>query len=221
MYMRALPPWMGVVAILMGLTVMSHATSAQESLTPSQDPVAGARLFETKGCVQCHAINGAGGKAGPDLGHVERSRSYYGLAAAMWNHVPQMAPRIRQSGAERPYLTSDEMSDLVAFLYKLRPGERLLDESGDAQRGQQIVADKGCLECHSLWPPKGKHAGSLNRLKGVGSPWAIIAMMWNHAFLMELKTEEVRGPWPTLSAGEMTDLVAFLRVHGYARDGQR
>src|SRR6187200_240578 len=42
-------------------------TSAIASLTG--DPARGKTLFETKGnCVSCHAINGAGGSSGPDLG---------------------------------------------------------------------------------------------------------------------------------------------------------
>jgi mono/diheme cytochrome c family protein len=194
------------------------AASAQELFTPTQDPVVGARLFEVKGCVQCHAIKGVGGKDGPDLGRLEQARSFYDLAAAMWNHLPQMAQRIRASDAVRPYLTPNEMSDLIAFLY----GPRSFDEpgeAGDPRRGQQLVADKGCLNCHSLAPPRGKTAGTLSWLKGVDSPWTVMAMMWNHSFLMAVMTEDQKTAWPRLSSGEMADLVAFLRAHAYGNRG--
>jgi mono/diheme cytochrome c family protein len=191
------------------------AAAAQELFTPTQDPVAGARLFESKGCVQCHAINGAGGKDGPDLGRLERTRSFYELTAAMWNHLPRMAERIRASAAARPYLTPNEMSDLMAFL-----GPRALDDAapqgaGGPARGRRLLADKRCLDCHSLSPPRGKAARSLDALKGVDSPWTVMATMWNHAFLMTVTTDDRKVAWPRLSPDEMADLVAFMRAHAY------
>ena len=92
-------------------------------------------------------MNGVGGKNGPDLSRVARPRSFYDLAAAMWNHLPHMSGRIWASGADRPYLTPYEMSDLIAFLYTpnafSRPGavdggERFFSESGNPQRGGQL-----------------------------------------------------------------------------------
>lgn len=204
--------------------------SAQEPFTPTQDPVTGARLFEVKGCAQCHAINGVGGKDGPDLGRIEQPRSLYDLAAAMWNHLPRMAKRMWTSRADRPYLTANEMSDLIAFLSAPRSfetpdqverGKQLRGRPGDPQRGQHLVAEKGCLGCHSLTGPGGKAAGSLDWLKGLDSPWTVIATMWNHSFLMELKSEERNSAWPLLSPDEMADLVAFLRAHAYSGDRGR
>ena len=195
--------------------------AADELFTPSRDPVAGARLFEAKGCAHCHAIKGVGGTEGPDLGRLQGSRSLYELTAAMWNHLPQMAPRIRASLAPRPYLTPNEMSDLVAFLHGPRPLEEPgPGESGDPARGRQLLADKGCLDCHSLTPPRGKAAKSLSGLRGVDSPWSVMATMWNHAFLMDLVTGDQKIVWPRLSSQEMAELVAFLRVHAYGRDGR-
>jgi mono/diheme cytochrome c family protein len=192
--------------------------SAQQPYTPTSNLAAGARLFQTKRCIQCHAINDVGGKEGPDLGRIEPPGSFYGLAAAMWNHLPQMAQRIQASRAERPYFTPDEMSDLIAFLY---PSKSFDGGPGDAKRGRQLVSDKGCLACHELSGPGRRDVRSLDELKGFDSPWTVIAAMWNHAFLMELKTEEQRGAWPRFSAAEMADLVAFLRAHAYSRDRDR
>jgi mono/diheme cytochrome c family protein len=212
------------VAFLCALGV----ASAEEPFTATQDPRAGAHLFQAKGCARCHAIHGVGGTNGPDLGRLAPPRSFYDVAAAMWNHLPGMARRMWPSLADRPYLTSNEMSDLVAFLYASRSpdapdpgGEGQRPGPGDPERGRQLVADKGCLGCHSLTGRGGAVAGSLDWLKGFDSPWTIIATMWNHSFLMALQTEVHKSPWPTLSPDEMADLVAFLRAHGYSRDRGR
>lgn len=45
---------------------------------------------------------GAGGKVGLDLGRNLRSRSFYDLAARMWNHLPKMSERMRDLGIARP-----------------------------------------------------------------------------------------------------------------------
>lgn len=185
--------------------------SGQSSGTPAGNSAAGLRLFQTKGCVRCHAINGAGGRTGPDLGLLPRPRSLYDLAAAMWNHVPQMADQIWASKSDRPYLTSGEMRDLAAFLYA---PDALEDPAspGDAARGRRLLTDRGCLTCHSIEPPRGPHAGSLTKLKGLASPWAVIAIMWNHAFLMETESRHQKTDLPRLTSDEMRDIAEILQA---------
>lgn len=131
----------------------------------------------------------------------------------MWNHAPQMSERIRGSDAKRPYVTAREMSDLGAFLYGgdvVRGDARLVGPRGDARRGERLVTEKGCLACHSITRPGGRRAGSLDSLKGIESPWTVVAQMWNHAFLMDLATRAEGYTWTTLTAEEMADLTAFL-----------
>jgi len=210
--------------LLVGIVVSLWAhggASAQAVFTPTQDPVAGARLFQDKGCIQCHAVNGVGGTSGPDLGRVQRPRSFYDSAAAMLNHVPEMAKRIWASGADRPRFTPAEMSDLMAFLYapttlgtsgRVEGGRPPIGEPGDPRRGRQLVTDKGCLTCHSVSGPGGKQAGNLKLLKGIDSPWTVLSVMWNHAFLMELESQSQKRAWPRLRSDEMADLVAFLQA---------
>jgi mono/diheme cytochrome c family protein len=217
-----------VIAVALTWLGALGVTWAQDAFPATQDPVSGARLFKAKGCARCHAIDGVGSKEGPDLGHGGQPRSFDELTASMWNHLPEMARRMWPSPGDRPYLTPDEMSDVIAFLYasgsrdtqpRVEGGNQL--SAGDPERGRQLLTAKGCLSCHSLTGPRGRAAGSLDGLKGVDSPWTIIATMWNHAFLMELKAEEGKRPWPTLRSDEMADIVAFLRVHAYADERRR
>jgi mono/diheme cytochrome c family protein len=56
-----------VLVVAVTLSWTSGVASADELFTPTEDPVSGARLFQAKGCVRCHAVNGVGGTGGPDL----------------------------------------------------------------------------------------------------------------------------------------------------------
>jgi mono/diheme cytochrome c family protein len=206
--------WRGLTIALLILCAPGMAV-AQTPSPPTADPVAGARLFRARGCTECHGADLARFRAQP--------RPLFALTAAMWNHFPVMAERIRTAKRPTPYLTSSELRDLVAFLRSESPERRasddprLLGDLGDAGRGRQLVTDKGCLECHALSGPGGKRAGSLDALKGLDSPWTVAAQMWNHAFLMELETQGQRVPWVRLSATDMADLVAFLQALMRAR----
>jgi mono/diheme cytochrome c family protein len=183
--------------------------AAQPPSAAPGDPAAGARLFRERGCSDCHAADLARFRDHP--------RTLPALAAAMWNHFPAMAERIRTGRMKTPYFTGSEMRHLVTFLYSASPDRRpaddprLLGDAGDPGRGRQVVMAKGCLECHSIVPPAGKRAGSLAGLKGLESPWTVVAHMWNHAFLMELETQARGGPWVPMSEAEMADLVAYLQ----------
>src|SRR2546422_3651588 len=122
----------GVIVALVVLLWIVHApTFAQPLFSPAQDPVSGSHIFGARGCSKCHSINGVGGKVGPDLGRIQRPRSFYDLAAAMWNHLPRMVERMRQLKIERPFLTPWETGDLIAFLYTLD----YFDPPGHAQVG--------------------------------------------------------------------------------------
>ena len=57
---------------------------------------------------------------------------------------------------------------------------------------------------------KGKGGGRLGRWSGFDSSWITISTIWNHAFLMDIKTHRQNRPWPRLTAAEMADLAAFL-----------
>jgi ubiquinol-cytochrome c reductase cytochrome b subunit len=71
--------------------------------------VAGARLFHEKGCEYCHAIDGYGGKRGPDLSDVRSRMPPDQIGARITNGSLNMPAFART-------LTPEQVSALVAFL---------------------------------------------------------------------------------------------------------
>jgi len=82
------------------------------------DPRAGEAAFRAKGCVGCHATEGTEG-IGPDLVTSKALESPPALAAALWNHAPEMLEKTHEVVVGWPTFESTEMRDLVAYLESL------------------------------------------------------------------------------------------------------
>ena len=201
------------VAVLVLLLWPLQPLLAQPLFSPTQDPLAGSRVFGTKGCAKCHPVNGVGGKIGPDLGRLPRARSFYDLAAAMWNHLPGMAERMREFGIARPRLDPQETADLIAFLYTLN----YFDPPGKVQAGRQLFTEKKCIACHQVGGVGGVVGPNLDFLKQFGSPILIAAELWNHGPAMA-EAMRARGiERPTFKDSELRDLIAYLKSASPAR----
>jgi mono/diheme cytochrome c family protein len=198
----------GTVLVAALLLAGAAATAAAQPLFgPAQDPVAGSQVFGDKGCVKCHAVNGVGGKVGPDLGRPPRPRSFFDLAAAMWNHLPRMAERMRALGVARPRLDPREAGDLIAFLFTLD----YFDPPGNPQVGRRLFHQKKCVVCHQVGDVGGVIGPSLDHLKQYGSPIFVAAAMWNHGPAMT-ETMRARGiERPVFKDAELIDLIAYIK----------
>jgi mono/diheme cytochrome c family protein len=182
------------------------AASAQPVLSSSQDPLAGSRVFGSKGCVKCHSVNGVGGKVAPDLARTMRPRSFTDLATAMWNHLPNMTDRMKQLGIARPQLDSKEAGDLVGFLYTLN----YFDPPGSADAGKRLFSEKRCIVCHTVRGVGGVVGPNLDHLQQFRSPIFVASAMWNHGPQMAEKMKERGIERPTFAAKELRDLIAYL-----------
>ena len=131
----------------------------------------------------------------------------------MWNKAPAMAEAARARGIALPQLQTEEMADIVAYLYSVR----YFAGPGDAGRGRELAASKGCLACHALAGRGGRTASDLARAKGLDSPAAVISVLWNHSFIMQERNGRRRISWPELRAEEMADLASFLQGSGRSR----
>jgi cytochrome c2 len=167
----------------------------------------GRQLFSEKNCIQCHSVGGVGGKVGPELVELASRRSPLEFAAAIWNKVPAMTAAMKQRGIAVPQLKPEDMADLVAYLYSVR-----YFAAGSINAGWKVAYEKGCLHCHSVFGERGKTASDLTKAKGLDSPAAVIAALWNHALVTPPSIAGRKPEWPTFKAGEMADLVALLQA---------
>jgi mono/diheme cytochrome c family protein len=162
------------------------------------DPESGERLFVQKGCIQCHIP-----RSEYDLsGKKDFPRTLAQLAGMMWNHSEEMRKGMERRGINFPALSSQEMADLVAYLFSTR----YFDEPGNPERGKAVFIKKQCNLCHV----KGAKSGDLSQLKGLVSPIFMARTMWNHGSEMLEKMRKAKIPWQKMDGKEMVDLMEYL-----------
>ena len=201
-----------VIAVSFLLLWGPETTSGQSLFSPTQDPLAGSRVFGTKGCVKCHPVNGVGAKVGPDLGRIPRPRSFYELAAGMWNHLPKMGERMRELGIARPHLDPRETGDLIGFLYTVN----YFDPPGIVDTGRRLFTEKKCILCHQTGGAGGVVGPNLDFLRQFGSPILIAAELWNHGPAMAEAMRAKGIVRPTFRDAELRDLIAYLKAASQA-----
>ncbi|HEV3082753.1 MAG TPA: c-type cytochrome, partial [Gemmataceae bacterium] len=77
-------------------TFVLAASTCARAATLAIDSSRGETLFETLACVECHSVNGKGGRIAPDLGRVvDRDFTPAALSSTMWNHAPAMWTSMR------------------------------------------------------------------------------------------------------------------------------
>jgi len=144
----------------------------------------GAKLFESKGCLACHASR----KPAAGL-------TLTAVAAAMWSHASLLH-------AEPPRLDTAEMREVLSY-YWAKP---FFESSGDAGKGRRLFAAKHCADCHSRTGP----GPVLTDKAGTWNGITMVSALWRHgpAMLNEMNRRKIS--WPSFRAGEMTDLIAWL-----------
>ena len=193
------------IALLCG--VLISRALAQPLLGSAWDPLAGSSVFGGKGCNKCHTIDGASGAARLDLARIQGRRSFYDLAAAMWNHLPRMIEAMRQRGMRSPRLDPQDTGNLIAFLETLN----YFDPPGDIAAGKQLFAEKKCLLCHQVGGVGGVIGPSLDFREQYGSPIAVAVAMWNHgpAMVEAMRVKAIERP--TFRDTELLDIIAYLK----------
>jgi mono/diheme cytochrome c family protein len=203
-----MPRFFVCIALSIILLLLSSISSrAQSIVAPAQNALAGSRVFGSKGCSNCHSLNGIGGKIGPDLARVKENRSFNDLAAAMWSHIPQMVAQAKKRAIAFPALSAHEAGDLIAFLFT----QNYFNGSGNVDLGKKLFANKNCILCHQIGGVGGVLGPSLDGVAQSVSAIDVAAAMWNHGPAMA-DTMAKRGvSRPTLSASELRNLIAYLK----------
>jgi len=109
-YLGRISPWSPVMDAWSGLPLPEKSLYGRSALQ-----LAGATVFQSKQCRNCHAVLGTGGERGPDLGDVATRLTR-----------DQLIRQVLQGGGNMPaygkQLSPPEVTALVAWLETLRPG---------------------------------------------------------------------------------------------------
>ncbi len=196
---------MRMQAIAAAAAVLCQAALAAPTIPG--DARLGEKVFYEQKCVTCHSVNGKGGASAPDLGkRTGRAFTPSEMAGLMWNHAPEMWAAIEKAGIERPKLTTARAADLFAFFY----AARYFEQRGDAGRGKQLFASKGCAACH----PSGGAAGkgpAIAQWQSILDPIEFATHLWNHGGAMRKAMAAEKMSWPALSGQELTDMLVYLQ----------
>lgn len=96
-----------------------HRPANVRLVLPKMDSAKGMRLFASKGCVACHAVNGVGGHDATALdAHTMKNRmNPFEFVAKMWRMAsPMIAAQEEATGGQITF-TGDEIAHIVAFVH--------------------------------------------------------------------------------------------------------
>lgn len=194
-------------------------------------PARGARLFDSKGCSDCHSYGGQGGEDAPPLdfmrGHLS-AREIADMSGQIWDHMPAMLPHFREEKIPVPTFTQGEMADLIAFLHsgkgaKARgrtghPGMTMPGMGGGHMGragGRAVFLAAGCGSCHTLSAASTRTSVGPNldkTLKGKSSAFVRKSILDPNA---DIASGYQSGVMPTTYGSQLTkkqvsQLVGFL-----------
>ena len=120
---------------------------ASMKVIPSRNE--GQRLFQQKGCIGCHSVEGKGGKVGPALDDVGQRRT------PEWMMQHFRDPQSVTPGTVMPRFgfTETEARALTDFLLHMREQKMALSPPSQmlpVERGHEVYRKYGCAGCHGV-----------------------------------------------------------------------
>jgi len=177
----------------------------------------GEALLESKSCFKCHSLGKKGRRDGTPLDSLAVYQSPVVLLQRMWNHGPEMIGRMATIGTSIPTFSGNEMSDVFAALTEEAKDKRkkVFLGVGNAENGEKLFADKGCIKCHSIFGKGGKRAPDLGKTVAQSNVTKLTTQIWNHVGRMTQKYHQEKMQWPYFAETEMSDLIVFLYSLNY------
>ena len=133
---------------------------------PIMNPERGKKLFVTKGCVACHAINGVGGHDAPNMDAHARMEMVnpFDFAARMWNHAPAMIASQEGAFGEQIYFTGQELADIIGFVHDEETQHTFTEDDLTPTAHKMMDHDHGAA------PATKAHAKELGHNHAPGTP---------------------------------------------------
>ena len=152
----------------------------------------GNRVFQSKGCANCHTGTLA-------LDNRLHNMTLTDIAVDMWNHAPRMMQ-------PPPNLSEEEMRSLLSYLWM----RQFVSGGGSVAAGKKVFQERRCAECHA----GGAHgAPPLPGQAKQYSEVSIISALWRHGPQMLRRMKEAGIAWPMFGGGqEVADLIAYLNA---------
>jgi len=173
----------------------------------------GAKIFESKGCNQCHSIGGKGGTEAPALDKLSYLASPVLMAQEMWNHGTKMMQYLKKKNLLFPILSGKDIADLLTYSQSFNPAPPQSVRyafPGSPNRGAVLFKEKKCIQCHRINGKGGTVGSDLSRRPFHQSVDEIAAIMWNHAPKMMQKMHAKGIMPPRFDCNEMADIIAYL-----------
>lgn len=106
-------------ALLEELGGMEGDTAGPRLIMPLMSSTRGRKLFASKGCVTCHAINGVGGEDAPplDAHSMQLFMNPFEFAARMWRGAATMILLQEEALGEQIEFNGAELADIIAFVH--------------------------------------------------------------------------------------------------------
>ena len=103
------------------------------------------------------------------------------------------------------------LSALASLLLAVQLGAAAdMSLSGDPFRGREVLSEKLCTQCHSVWGHGGVLAPDMSTAVA-GKSWLdLVGDFWNHTPRMIDAMADRGHRWPTLDRSEMANLLSYL-----------
>jgi cytochrome c2 len=170
-----------------------------------RNPLDGRLVFEHNNCINCHSINGFGGKTAPDFNSENFLSGEYELITDMWNHSPKMLKMIDQLNAKQQKMSTEDFRKLRYFIAFLG----YISKNGSVSKGKELFVQMNCVKCHSAGK-SGPGKISLDKAGSNASPIYLAQVMWNHAAEMHKKQKTSKITIPVFKGNEFASLAAYL-----------